>query len=69
MEKERERLEKQREWYRMRMERLEERQRRRRDPNYIPTLEDRLDDAMAATMIGAVVALVAYGVFRWTRSE
>lgn len=60
---------KEREWHRMQMERLEDRKRRQRDPNYIPTPEDRFDDAMAAVMIGAAVVLVAYGVFRWMRSE
>lgn len=51
----------------MEMERREDRKRRQRDPNYVPTLDDRIDDAVDASKIVAVVALVAYVVFRWIR--
>lgn len=57
----------------MSMERLEDRKRRQKDPNYIPTPEDRaedaMDDAIGATLIGEFAGLVAYGVLRWMRSD
>lgn len=34
------------------------------DPNYIPTLEDKIDDVMGLTALAGLAALVAYGAFR-----
>lgn len=52
------------EWDRYFREKLEDRQRRERDPNYVPTAEDRFYDAIAAIIIGGSVSLVTYGIFR-----
>lgn len=45
-------------------EKLKDRERRQRDPNYVPTADDRFYDAIAAVITGGAVALVTYGIFR-----
>lgn len=60
------------EWERMRAwdryleRRYEDRKRREREPNYVPTGEgeDRFDDAICAATTGGAVALVTYGILR-----
>ncbi|KAG6364348.1 hypothetical protein INS49_005949 [Diaporthe citri] len=49
------------EWDRYFREKLEDRKRRERDPNYVPT---RFYDAIGAAITGGAVALVTYGMFR-----
>lgn len=43
-----------------------------RDPNYVPTpediAEDTFDEVIMATIAGAGLGLIAYGVFRMLRS-
>lgn len=52
---------------------MKDRKRRKQDPNYVPTPEDKddeaINDALGAAAIGAFVALVAYGILRWMRKE
>lgn len=50
-------------------EKAERRKRRWRDPNYVMTPEDRVDDVVEVVFIGSAVALVAYAVFRWIRGS
>lgn len=49
-------------WDRYWEKRFEDRKRWQRDPNYVPTGEDRFDDAICATITGGAVALVTYGI-------
>lgn len=62
-------LEEERERERIEEERREDRKRRQRDPNYVPTVDDRLDDAADAAGIVGLVGILAYVVLRWMRSE
>lgn len=39
-----------------------------RDPNYVPTPEDTVEDVIMATIAGAGLGLIAYGVVRMLRS-
>lgn len=50
-------------------EKAERRKRRWRDPNYVMTPEDRVDDVVEVAFIGSAVALVAYAVFRWIKGS
>lgn len=52
---------------RIRKEKWEDRKRRMRDPNYIPTVEDKIDDAVGMACAGVGFAKIAYGVFRMLR--
>lgn len=45
-------------------EKWEDRERRERHPNYVPTVDDRFYDAIGAAITGGVVALVTYGIFQ-----
>lgn len=45
----------------------EKRQRRWNDPNYVVTLEDRVDDFWEFVVVGSLVALVGYGIYRWIK--
>ena len=43
-----------------------------RDPNYVPTLEDRAVDALGAAVLGGGIALLAYSAFqvlRWMKTS
>lgn len=51
-------------WDRYLERRYEDRKRREREPNYVPTGEDRFDDAVCAAITGGAVALVTYGILR-----
>lgn len=45
-------------------EKLKDRERRQKNPNYVPTVDDRFYDAIGAAIAGGAAALVTYGIFR-----